>query len=247
MPCFLTQEYSSFSLTSMARRELEAGLPRPSYAPPDTVTPDTLTSEAVTPNAPSQDGEPGFSAAERADALERKLQSKLCQLVRRASDKEPSSSEDDRRERRGRGPGETPSGGEREKESDQELEKLAQREEQRLKEKRLERAGERLEKKEGERGEEREISGAMQQQEEEVQGVEESEGDREGTLEQTEQKAVGMGTMYPTQESAPYGQEDVLSPVDVRKVTALSAQRRVHIPCLNPLYMNVNTLGLMSH
>ncbi|XP_061095207.1 rab effector MyRIP isoform X1 [Conger conger] len=203
--------YSSVSLSSAARRELEQGLPPPHrYPPPDTVT----------PNAPSQDGEAPSSVA---DILELELKSKLCELVRRASDKELTSSEEDQRERAGEREGETASERARERESDGEAEKRAKREEERLKEKSLERAGERLERKEGERGEERmaeeerEMSGAMLQNEE-VQGVEEREGDSEATLGETEQEAEETGaTQLPTQESAPYVQEEVLSPEDVRK------------------------------
>ncbi|XP_035271444.1 rab effector MyRIP isoform X1 [Anguilla anguilla] len=232
-------EYSSFSLSSMARRELEAGLP----PPPDTVTPDTLTSEAVTPSAGSQGaGTAGSRAFCAAEALELELKSKLCELVRRASDEELTSSEDDSPQRAGdrraEGQGETPSEGERESARDQEADRHAKREEERLKEKSLERAGERLGKKEGDRGEEgiveeeEEVLGEMLQKEE-VQREEEREGERDSevTLGQAEQEAEGTGATHPLPESAPYVQEEILSADDVRKegAHALEVQQKLQV------------------
>ncbi|KAG5850300.1 hypothetical protein ANANG_G00080770 [Anguilla anguilla] len=232
-------EYSSFSLSSMARRELEAGLP----PPPDTVTPDTLTSEAVTPSAGSREaGTAGSRAFCAPEALELELKSKLCELVRRASDQELTSSEDDSPQRAGdrraEGQGETPSEGERESACDQEADRHAKREEERLKEKSLERAGERLGKKEGDSGEEgiveeeKEVLGEMLQKEE-VQREEEREGERDSevTLGQAEQEAEGTGATHPLPKSAPYVQEEILSADDVRKegAHALDVQQKLQV------------------
>ncbi|KAI1889149.1 hypothetical protein AGOR_G00176110 [Albula goreensis] len=125
-------EYSNFSLSSMARRELEAAIPPPSaYPAPDTVTPDTLTSEAVTPNADSQDGAtPSSQALSTADALELELKSKLCELVRRTSDKELTSSEEELRaaQMEAEREGARPEKKEREKARDKKAEKQAKEE-----------------------------------------------------------------------------------------------------------------------
>ncbi|KAJ8376751.1 hypothetical protein SKAU_G00073310 [Synaphobranchus kaupii] len=210
-------EYSSFFLSSMARRELEAGLPPPPrYPAPDTVTPDTLTSEAVTPDAASQEGgTPRSQAFGAADTLELELKSKLCELVRRASDKELTSSEDDLRERLNERKGETPDRKERERPRDEGAEECARREGQRLKEKSLERAGERLERKEGERGEERTSSETPQK--EEAKRLENREGGSEARQGQTEHEAAGTGDTRPSQESTPCVQEEILSADDIRK------------------------------
>ncbi|KAJ8419170.1 hypothetical protein AAFF_G00006690 [Aldrovandia affinis] len=217
-------EYSSFSLSAMARRELEAGIPPPPiYPPADTVTPDTVTSEAVTPNAVSQDGEtPAPQAYSSADALELELKSKLSELVHRAGDKELTSSEEELRQGAGQRRAEREGEREGEKAGEEESEKQAKRMEERLKEKGVERGGERLEDKEGERGEEmiaeeqREVSSKTLQ--EGAQRLEEREGDsEEARLGQTEQQAEGTGGSRPSQDSAPFVQEEILSAEDIRK------------------------------
>ncbi|KAG9348020.1 hypothetical protein JZ751_004040 [Albula glossodonta] len=219
-------EYSNFSLSSMARRELEAAIPPPSaYPAPDTVTPDTLTSEAVTPNAGSQDGAtPSSQALSTADALELELKSKLCELVRRTSDKELTSSEEELRaaQREAEREAARPEKKEREKACDKKAEKQAKVEEERLKDKILERGGQRLEKKESERGEgriaesEKEVSREMQR--EEVQRLEKREGaSEEARLGQTEEEAEVTGATHSSHESAPCVQEEILSAEDIRK------------------------------
>ncbi|KAJ8277615.1 hypothetical protein GJAV_G00077570 [Gymnothorax javanicus] len=204
-------EHSSFSLSSLAQRELEVGLPPPpssSYPPADTVTPDTLTSEAATPSAASQDGEaPDSLSLSAAQTLELELKSKLCELVRQVSDKEPTSSEDDSRERGPVGKAEIPNKREWRVASEEDSRKHAKGEEWRLKEKSLERAGERLLKKEGERADE-----GTAEKEQEILG---------GILQMEEMQAVKKTEeetpMHPSQDSAPYVQEEILSAEDVRK------------------------------
>ncbi|XP_036377702.1 rab effector MyRIP isoform X1 [Megalops cyprinoides] len=210
-------DYSSFSLSSMARRE---EVPPSPGSPPDTVIPDTLTSEAVTPNAVSQERE-SRASRDFSTAATLELKTKLSELVDRATSKKTTTSEE------GLAEGERPAEKgeerldkeERDRARAERIEKVAKREWERVKEEILERRVGRLVEKEGERGEGRLLEEERTiPSEKAMERLEERELDsEEERLDQGEKEAEGNRTTRTSQDSAPLVQEELLSAEDIRR------------------------------